>query len=422
MLDRTIAPPAGEIIYAPLQEAQTKQLNNGIQLFTLDAGVQPVFKVEVKLASGIWYESKPTVSWFAAKMLMEGTKNRSAKEISEAFDSLGAFVEISPDFDDISISVFGVNRTFDQVISLLNEILTEATFPQESLDTLRSIRKDQIQVNNKKNDTLASKKIREALFGLDYPYGSAQTEEVLDEISRQDLLDFYEGWMFNNPQVYLSGNLESKMIQGLEKMLENWSMAERNEGSTLHPSSPESNIFIERADSLQSSIRLAMKIPGKGDQDYYDFLIANTFLGGYFGSRLMKNIREEKGYTYGISSYPVHLKHQSFGVISTDVKAEYTQCTLDEIQKEIELLRTEGPSAEEIETVSNYLAGAFLSSIDTPFQLMKRFQQVNDFGLDYSYYEQYFEALKSIDAKRIQKVVANYLDQNQLYSSIVGRF
>lgn len=420
MLDRTVAPAAGKIDYVPLQEAAAKNLENGASLFSISAGVQPVFKLEIYLSSGIWYEPKPMVSWFTSKLLLEGTRTKSALEISQAFDALGAFVEINPGFDDVSIVVHGINRTFPEVLALTNEILTKSTFPLSSLETLKANRKDQIRVNNTKSDVLASKKIREALFGLGYPYGTAQQEGDVDLIEREDLLNYHAGALLSDPKVYISGLLEDGMMEQLNTVVASWDTKAVDERS-VSPDVQDRHIYIQKENSLQSALRLAWAIPEKGTKDYFDYQLANTLLGGYFGSRLMKNIREDKGYTYGISSYPVHLKHQSFGVISTEVKAESTQDTLDEIRKEIDLLALEGPSVQELETVSNYLAGSFLSSIDTPFQLIKRFKSINDFGLGYDYYERYFESLKSIDPERIKEVTQKYFSEADMHSAIVGQ-
>ncbi|MBU2915543.1 M16 family metallopeptidase [Reichenbachiella agariperforans] len=419
MLDRSIAPQAGEIRYSPIQEAKESRLKNNIPLFTINAGLQPVFKLELQVLAGIWYEPKQAISWLTAKMLLEGTKTRSGRDISSSFDRLGAFIEVSAGFDDISIAVFGVTKTFDEVVALLMEVLYESVFPQESIDRLKSLRKDQLRLNDQKNDMYASKKMREVLYGLDYPYGRALQMEQIDALTREDVVDYYENYLFNQPRIYLSGQIDSSMLAAVKANFSNIKTLDRGE-LRYERKSTQHDCYVERPDSLQTSIRLAWDIPNKGTDGYFDYLLANTFLGGYFGSRLMKNIREEKGYTYGISSYPIHLDHGSFGVISTDVKAEHAQDTLDEIKKEIDALQQHGVSDEEIEAVSNYLAGTFLAGINTPFQLMKMFQKVSDFGLGYDYYESYFEALKAIQSADIRAAVGRYFDMDKVYTAIVG--
>ncbi|PIB36824.1 hypothetical protein BFP72_16160 [Reichenbachiella sp. 5M10] len=420
MLDRTIAPLAGEIAYSPLQEVTEDRTINDIPLYTLDAGVQPVFKLELQLQSGIWYESQRAVSWCTAKMLLEGTPHKSGREISELFDALGAFVEVSAGFDDVSISIYGVNKTFDQVLDLLMEILTESNFPVEAIERLKSIRIDQLKVNDQKNDMLASKRMREAVFGLDHPYGHALQAQEIEAITREIVVDYFEQSLFNQPKIYLSGRIDSVMWRSVQEKFGRLN-ALQNDGEVFVKKGSHEELFVEREDSLQSSLRVAWDIPAKGSEGYFDYLLANTFLGGYFGSRLMKNIREEKGYTYGISSYPIHLKHASFAVISTDIKAEHTRDTLDEIRREIELLRTKGVSEDEMKSVSNYMAGSFLASISTPFQLMKKFQKVHDLGLDYAYYESYFAALRVVTSEQVQHAMEQYFDMNKPFLSIVGK-
>ncbi|UXP33249.1 insulinase family protein [Reichenbachiella agarivorans] len=418
MLDRSIAPLAGEIAYSPLQKAIEDKLDNHIPLYMINAGVQPVFKLELVLSSGAWYESKRALSWFTAKMLLEGSKRRSGKEISEAIDSLGAFIEVSPGFDDVSIEIYGVNKTFDQVLELFREILLEPTFPADSLATLQSIRKDQLKVNDGKNDMLASKKMREALYGVAHPYGYGLKASDIDCIDLEDVVGYYHNDLFNQAKLYLSGKIDDQMITQVKQQFV--TLPNQTKDSLSFDTIGQSEIYVERKESLQSSLRMAWHIPDKGAEGYFDYLLTNTFLGGYFGSRLMKNIREEKGYTYGISSYPLHLNHGSFAVISTDIKAEHTLDTLSEIKKELDLLKFKGVDADEIETVSNYLAGSFLSSIDTPFQLMKMFKKINDHGLTYDYYEQYFRALQQVNSEQIQQGIEKYFDMDAVHVSIVG--
>lgn len=419
MLNRTLAPQAGEIAFEGLPKVNEKSLRSGATLFWLSAGEQPVVKIEIVFQAGIWYESKKAVSWLTAKMLAEGTKNKSAKQITEGFEKLGAFLEISPGFDDVSLTVYGLKRNFDQVIALVNEMINESIFPEQEFKILKSNRKDQIVLNDNKSNLFASKKLREAIYGPAFPYGQALTLEDIEAVSLKDVKDYYRDRLFFKPQIYVCGNLDESLLNSIEGHL---SLPESVDpiNTEIEFKSLERDIYVEKEKSLQSSIRMAWIIPDKGHEDYFNYQIANSLLGGYFGSRLMKNIREEKGYTYGIHAYPVHLRHSSFGLIAADVVAAHTLDTFSEIKAEIDRLLNEPIAADELEVLTNYLAGSFLASINTPFQLMGKFKKVHEAGLDISYYDRYFSALRTISENEIKSAIAKYFKPERSYTSIVG--
>ncbi|WP_109832483.1 M16 family metallopeptidase [Reichenbachiella versicolor] len=417
-LDRTVAPPSGELFYSPFAEAQ-KVEGSRIPTYYINAGEQSIVKLQLKLKSGIWYESFLAESWFVAKMLMEGTKSKTAHELSEAFQALGAFIEIDPGFDDVSFNIYSLTRNYSQVLDLFNEILTEPTFPEKELETLKQIRLNEHRVNNSKTSMVASKKIRESLYGLDHPYGKAIQEENIQSIQRNQLTTYFNEKFFNCPELFLSGKIDDELLKLTQDKL-TFPFLLNEEKANPAISGMEKQIEINRPDNLQSSIKLAWHIPSKLDQGYFDLAISNTLLGGYFGSRLMKNIREEKGYTYGIHSYPVHLNHASFLLISTDVKGEYAEDTINETFKEIEKIINQPTTEEEIEMVVNYLSGTFYSSVTTPFKLMGKFMQIHNIGAGYEHYERYFESLKSFDVDKLQSSIKQYLNVDQVRRVVVG--
>ncbi|MEP2023887.1 MAG: pitrilysin family protein [Reichenbachiella sp.] len=419
MLDRSIAPPAGEIAFSGLPKINQQSSTAGIDIFWLQAGDQPVVKIELVFEAGIWFESKKSVSWLTAKMLAEGTKNKTARQITEGFEKLGAFLEISPGFDDVSITVYGLKRNFNQVISLLNELINEPAFPEPEFEILKSNRKDQIALNDNKSNLFASKKLREAIYGSTYPYGQALCSDDIDNVQIEDLKKYYTERLFHQPKIYISGQIDEQLLAVLETQI-TFPKSLVFSKTEIAPYSKQRKIYVEKEGSMQSSIRMGWLIPDRTQKDYFDYQIANSLLGGYFGSRLMKNIREEKGYTYGINSYPIHLKHSSFGMIGADVVAAHTQDTFVEIKNEIDKLLNDPIPKEEIEVLTNYLSGSFLASIGTPFHVMEKFKKVQEAGLDVSYYDRYFEALRNANEQTIKKAVEKFFNFDEAYTAIVG--
>ncbi len=419
MLDRLSAPASSEILFERFPQGTTRSTQSGIPLHILSAGQQPVIKLEIRLASGIWYESQAALSWLCAKMLAEGTKSKDAKTLMEAFELLGAFLEIDPGFDHVSIVVHCMSRNFDQVLELLSEMLSSPGFRPEDFEHLKKIRIDQLKLNDAKNNMYASKMVRQAVFGADMPYGRILEADQIEKITLSQIQDFYKNQLFNQPEIFISGDVHESELTLISQL--NVPKSDCPERPDQFELKPQKEVIVERRDSLQSSIRMAWTCPQKNHPDYHNFSLTNSILGGYFGSRLMASIREEKGYTYGISSYPIHLRHRSFSIIGTDVKAEFTQATVDAIHEEILKLQTEGASQEELKSVTNYLAGKFQSSLGTPFKLMDKYKQLLDSGLDYDYYSGYFDAMKDFDGDQLMESAKKFFDPENSHLVIVGR-
>jgi len=145
-----------------------------------------------------------------------------------------------------------------------------------------------------------------------------------------------------------------------------------------------------------------------------------TIFGGYFGSRLMTNIREEKGYTYGIGSFVLILKQASYLVISTEVGNTYVEPTLSEIALEMRKLQTEPISENELETVKSYLLGEFLRDFDGPFALASSFKAINDFDLDYSFYDEALKVLRNITSAELMQLAQQYLNPEDFHTVVAG--
>jgi predicted Zn-dependent peptidase len=162
-------------------------------------------------------------------------------------------------------------------------------------------------------------------------------------------------------------------------------------------------------------------MPTKTHKDFHSLTVLNTILGGYFGSRLMTNIREDKGYTYGIGSGMIPLKKAGYFFISTEVGVEVCNKAIDEIYIEINRLRNESISEKELILVKNYMIGSFLRSIDGPFALANRFKSIMEYDLDYSYYDDYISTIKNIKASDLLNLANKYLDPNSMTEVVAGK-
>lgn len=421
MLDRTVAPAAATISSPKIQQPETHWFSNGQPIYLINAGDQPVLKLEIIVKSGIWNEPKPGLSWITGKLLSEGSSEKASTEIAELFEFYGSFIEINPGFDNTSIILHAPKKYFKDSVELLAEILFYPSFPEKEIDILKNNKIEQLKINNEKTNFIASRKTREALFGLSHPYGKSLSEDEVEMLSRKDIKEHFESNFYTDPEFFLSGLIDNTEIEVLRSYFDLPIHPKHSDSNTDKKSFGTNNTFIEKSVSVQSSIRLAWKIPDKSHSDHYKIMILNEILGGYFSSRLMKNLREDKGYTYGVHSYPIFLQKGSFFLISADVIAENTNDAIDEIHKEIDILKNQLVSNDELETVRNYMAGTFLSSVSTPFQLMEKFKAVHSHGLDYGYFDAFFKSVKNITAQEILQTANTYLRMDNLHTIVVGK-
>lgn len=422
-LDRTIAPPSKRIEHINILKAEKTILENTIPLYTILTGEQPVFRLELIFEAGSRKETVQGASLFTSKMLSEGTSKHSATEISEFFDQYGAFIEISQTADRFSLMVYGLTEHLPKFLPILCEMITDSTIPADDLDMQKTIAAQNLKINLEKTSFLAGQIFREQLYGKTHPYGRSLTVDAIEKIKQEDVLSFYQKNIQHSPfKVFLSGNCgetELKLINDyLGKVIVNQSIKEDNSFDILKKSTED--ILVEKAQNMQSSIRVGKVLFNRTNPDFFKFIVMNTLLGGFFGSRLMKNIREEKGYTYGISSVLMPYRESGYLVIGTDVKKEFTQQTLDEIRKEIVRLQTESVLEDELETTKNYMIGSFVGSLNTPFEIADRQKVVILDNLPADFYENYIHHIRSVSAADVMEMANKYLQLNTLCEVVVG--
>lgn len=422
-LDRTQSPAFQAIQEIRLPVVQTHRLDNGAPLYMIAVAHQPVLRLECVFDAGSWYEQVPGTAFFAMKMLSEGTPQRSSAEISEYIDRYGAFLELNSGPDRASVVIYCLTKFLPDVLPLLRELITEPTFPEKELEDLRNITLQNLRVNYEKNAYLAGVLFREKLFGAAHPYGRSQRPEFVAQFTRSEVINFYEQSIKNNPfRLILAGSATENEVLLINRELGQLALHTNNRNGLAYPERTDDNqtVLAEKPDSIQSSIRLGRRLFTRSHPDYFKMLVTNEVLGGYFGSRLMKNIREEKGFTYGISSNMPSFQRDGYFLIGTDVNKENTQQTLDEIRKEIHILQTEPVPADELETVKNYMAGEFVGSLNTPFEIADRYKVILLDSMPADFLTTYIQNVRAVTLDDIMEAATLYLATDQLCEVIVG--
>lgn len=422
VLDRKVAPKFRNIQDIHIPEPQKIRYKDDSLLYAINAGTQEVIKLELIFEAGKWYEPMNIVAQAVASLIFSGNEGEKAAQIAEKFDFYGAFFEAQADEDRAYISLYSLKKNFKQTLALLLKTIKEASFPQSEFDVFVQNQKQRFTVNLEKVDFLARREFFSAIMGCDHPYGKCSQISDFDKLSREILLQYYnEKYLKQAPLILLSGLVGDDEINLVKDNFASWPSSHVSAaGAVPIKQAQKKEVQIIKENALQSSILLGNKAITRIHPDFQELSFLNTLLGGYFGSRLMANIREDKGYTYGIHSSLGSPRHQGYWAIGTEVGKAVSNDTLKEIYVELDRLKNEPIADAEIELVKNYLTGGFLRSIDGPFAIADRLKAVLLFDLDFQYYHRWLHTLNHIDAKRLQELANKYFDKNNVYQIVAG--
>ena len=421
MIDRQTPPAFHKLEEVKLPEVKEVILSNGRKVFYLNDSNTQVFKIDLVIKAGSWYsDNYPAVS-MTLQMLSEGTKTLTARELANSYDELGSFTDFTPGFDNSTISVYGLSKYFEENMAVLADMISSPAFDTNSFESLRARQAQKQRLNLEKSNYRASLNFRVNLFGNSHAYGVRPSVEAIESLELAACIRLFEN-NYSDFDIHISGNLPQSFTASLEKFFGKSSVNHASQRSIPISEHTPENLIAERDPKfIQSSIRMGRKLFTRAHEDYMSFILLNEAFGGYFGSRLMKNIREDKGFTYGIYSQLLALNQDGYLSIGTDVNTENENETIDEIYKEIETLRTELINQEELATVKNYLSGAFAGSISSSFSVMDKFKAVYYQGMNLSFFQNYIQTIESTDSSELLAKAHKYLDPAGLSLSVVGK-
>lgn len=419
---RKTAPPLQEIQNIKWHKNKAHTLHNGIPLYEVNIGTQDILKFDLLLHAGRWQESKQLVSRTTARQMKEGTTNRSSREIAETIDFYGGTMRIGSSLDITSISLFCLSKHFDRLIELAHEILTSPSFPEKELNNFMQTAKQQLRLESTKSDVIAYRKITEMMFGSHHPYGYNSSVKAYDQLTRADLFEHFNTHFHSgNCKIMISGKTTEKTIEKIDSLFGR-QFTEGIFRSIEHQPIPDPDKSYEAAlpDSVQSAIRIGFPFVGRKHPDYHGFYVLNTLFGGYFGSRLMTNIREDKGYTYGIYSTIDSMLNGSYFYIATETSHKFAGPTEQEILKEIRSFKTKPVSTEELSRGRNYLLGNILSSLDGPINVAGLNKMLILEDLDFNYMERLVQKIKTIDQEELMALANKYFDEDTFFRVVIS--
>jgi len=425
MPDRKVSPPIKDAIdyHISLKKPEIFKLDNGVTVYNIHAGTERVVQLEWVFKAGNWYEKKNNVAAAANFLLKNGTTKHNAYEINEFVDFYGAYLNRTCYNETASITLHCLSHHLEQLLPMVREILTDAVLPDQELQIFKQNMKQKLSVNLRKCDFVAGRKIDALLFGEKHPYGIYSELTDYDALNREELLEHYNHYYRNGYcTVFSAGILPDNyavlMNQYFGDLPLNTRLLEEVEHDIVKDPQQKWNILND-PDGVQAAIRIARPFPTRKHPDFPKVQVLNAVFGGFFGSRLMTNIREDKGYTYGIYSFLVNHIHAGAWMISTEAGRDVAAATVNEVYHEMQQLREKPVDQEELLLVKNYLIGTLLGDLDGPFQIIGRWKNLILNDLDDSFFYHSVDTIKTIGAKELQELANQYLQPDQFHELVV---
>lgn len=421
MPDRTIMPEIREVKNLVVPPPVLWHLSNGVPVYETNLGTQDIIKLDMVFFAGRPCEHKKLVSRTTAAMLKEGTAHYSSADIAELVDYYGGTLSLPISLDTSSVLLYSLRKHFDRLLPVVTGLLSEPTFPQEELEAFVKRNKRRLQVELTKNDVVAYRHFTEMLYGTEHPYGYNSFPETYDAVKREDLQrHFQDNYTTGNCLIFLSGKVDKEIRSLLDEHLGKAMLpGERRQVAVPSATTRPQKVKIAHPDSVQTAVRVGRRLFNRNHEDYNGMYVLNTILGGYFSSRLMANIREDKGYTYNIySSHDIMLRGGYF-YVGTEVGNEFVEATLREIYHEMDRLQKEPVGKEELTMVKNYLLGNLLTNLDGPFNIAEVVKTFVTEGLPLSTFEELAKYIGSVQPEQLQELAGKYFKKDDLWEVVV---
>lgn len=403
-----------------MPQAVAVTADNGVQIYTLPTPDFEVVRFSFVFRAGTSVQHKPFAASAAANMLGEGSRRMSAQQIAEQLDFYGSYFDVNIDRDYAYISFCSLRKFFMPTLEVAREIILNPAFPEHEFAVYCSKRKQNLAIERRKVDMQSRELFATALFGAEHPYGISSPESLYDELTREDLVDLYNKlYTADNCFVVCSGLLDDEVMSHIKAMAEALPAGEKIDVNL--PATNTTHQLRRNIDTaLQSSVRVGRLLFPRTHPDFVGMQVVAAVLGGYFGSRLMQNLREEHGYTYGVMAAMVNFDKEGYLAIATQVAREVREDVLREIYFEIERLRAELVNEEELQMVKNVMVGEILRILDGPFGIADVTIENIMCGMDNEATERSVEQINAITPEQVRDLAAKYLRREDLIEVVVG--
>ncbi len=423
MLDRTNSPEIQEIREVSFEMPQEKILSNGIRIYYFNDAEQPIIKLEFVFRAGAKYHPNYQLASTVSKLIGEGTSKRTADEISTLIDGCGAILNTETGNEFASLKLVVLHKHLDKMLHLIAEILEDAIFPLEELDLYLMKKQQELIINNQKVSFVARNRFPALLFGENHVYGRPMEWSDFQDVNRDGIIEFYETYYKSGLfDLFISGSIPQNLFDELEIYFGSRIGKKPDSVKTEGFETASNRIHrVSFPDMVQNALRIGRLWPSRRHADHAGLQVLVTLFGGYFGSRLMTNIREDKGLTYGIGAGVKIFKEASMMFIGTEVNADNYKQAIAEIESEIKKLQTDLVSDEELNTVKSVIQGSFQRGFDGSFARLDRFKELILNDLEMDYYAKHIESIKNLQPNDLRLLAANYLCFDDMHQLIVGK-
>ncbi len=428
IIDRTIAPKPGPITKIGFPKFITTSLNaTGTPIYLVENHSQPLVSISLYFYGGSSSDTFATqgLASFTSELLTKGTTTRTATQIAEQIDFVGGSLSASSSWDSTTISTAVLSRYLGTAIELLADVALNPLFAPEEINRIRTQRLAAIMHAKSDAGYLADVVVSKSIY-QDHPYSyeAAGTEASINTFQSEMLRAHYSS--INAPKnafFVVAGDVtEAEIVRLLSTAFSGWSGAITDSKITAPAVAAQTTQIklVARPQAVQSALRVGHLAISRSSPDYIVCYVLNMLLGGYFNSRINQNLREKNGFTYGARSYFDARKQTGAFIVSTEVRTEVTSAAIREIGVELERIRTEAVTDEELSMVKQYIIGSFPLSIETPQQVASRVASIVLFGLGTNYYDVFRDAVAALSADDLLRAAKEHLHPSKLSIAVSG--
>lgn len=411
ILDRTIQPEFHAIELPEIPNFDTRQLPNGAMLHVMRGGTQPITKIDFVIAAGTLLSEKPLVARAASVLLSEGTRTRTSAQIAEDLDYYGAYLWQRTGLKRTTLSMACLTKHVAHVVPIIEEIIKEPSFPDNELRLYIERTRQEFEIEQCRTTYRARTAIRQLLYAPSCRFGRIAKHSDFGQLRQGDLVDFHQDtYSPRDAHIFVSGLPDDTAIDIISHAFgENWEPKEKAVYPLPHFGERGQHEVISVANAKQASICIARHTPPIEHVDNQALFVVNTIFGGYFGSRLMQNIREEKGLTYGIGSRLVMADYGGTLTINSDVRPDKYELVVDEVFAEMHRMSTELVDEEELSMVRNYMKGEMLRQFDSTLSSADTLIPMCVIGRGREHFEAIDKTISEITPEEIRSISDRYL-------------
>lgn len=416
-VDRSCPPPVSGFTGLHLEFPRCVSLRNGIPVWVIDNGEDDINRLTYYFDGGMLHEDRPYQAALTMATLAEGNAHRDAAAIAESFDYYGSLKQANSGDAHSVVSLSSLNDNFAGALEVMQQCVATATFPDHEFGIIRQQQVSNCEIALERVKYLAMKEMKRLYYGDGHPLSMRATPGDIAALTPDDALRFHRRhFVPARCRLVLAGRITDRELATVDDLVGSWQPAGAPpEPVTWHVDpSPQMLSIVDKPGAVQSAIVITVPTVGRRHPHYFKLRLLVMALGGYFGSRLVSNVREDKGYTYGIVANLLGSAFDAYVGIATECDTKYTRAVIDEIKKELRRLRDETMGDDELYTVKQHMLSSLAKQLDTPFSIAGYVGSTIMHGVYPEYYNEQVAAIAAATPRDLQEMAQRYLPDDKL--------